>query len=323
MYQERKKLGFELLISNIFSNLGGLILTNLMFAVPLLGSFAAVWAVYKNLLPNLSVIVIPFALVIASPFYAGVVLISRDYSQNIKPQDKLRIYLKAVKENWLRFLLTGVLLYAAIVGGYLAVKVYLMMAAQFSAFFYVLLFFVGLIALFLLFFFFAVPLMTVSFELKFKDILKNSALMTFGELKKNFFIVFSTVIFLALVLFPLLVIPYLASVLAVSVVEVILWIYLMLAFGLLIPSICAMMISHYLYPNMKAVIAGEGVTVIGETKDGTTKSSDIPIEEITLSPKEIQELEKGDGDEYIFYQGKMIKRSVLIKMLKKKENNNE
>ena len=188
MYQERKKLGFELLVSNIFSNLGGLMLINLLFAVPFLGSFAAMWAVNKFLLPTMSVIVMPFAFVLASPFYAGVVLLARDYSQNITPKDKFRTYVKAVKENGLRFLLTGFLLYLAIIGGYFAFQVYMIMAAQFGAFFYVLLFFVGLIALFLLFFFFAVPLMTVSFELKFKDILKNSALMTFGELKKNFFI---------------------------------------------------------------------------------------------------------------------------------------
>ena len=322
MYQERKKLGFEMLVSNIFSNLGGLILVNLMFAAPLLGSFAAVWAVYKYLLPTMFVVVIPFALVLASPFYAGVVLLSRDYAQNIIPKNKFRTYIKAVKENGLRFLLLGVLLYAAVVGGYLAVKVYLILAAQFGTFFYVLLFFVGLIAVFLLFFFFAVPLMTVSFELKVKDVIKNSALMTFGEFKRNFFILFGTIIFLSLIMFPMIVIPYLTSVLTAFVVKLLLVAYLAISLGLFVPSICSMIISHYLYPNMKAVIAGEGVKVVGDTKSAETTAND-PIEEITLSPKEIEELEKGDGDEYIFYQGKMIKRSVLVKMLNKKENNNE
>lgn len=320
MYQERKKLGFEILISNLFSNLGRLVVANLIFAVPFLGSVAIMWCVYRFLLP-VFVLVIPFSLVLASPFYSGVVLLAREYSQNKSPQKVLRTYLKAVKDNGLRFLCYGALLYVAILGCYFGTRVYLAMAASYSGIFYVLLFFVFLITLFFLFFFYAVPLMTVSFELKLKDVLKNSALMTFGEFKNNFFSTIGIVIFLAIALFPLLVIPYLASVISVGIVEILLTAYLAISLGILIPAPCAMIISHYLYPNMKTVISGEGVPTFKPASQSDNTKSETT--ETTPTPEEIEELSKGDGDEYIFYQGKMIRRKVLLKMLKEKENKNE
>lgn len=322
MYQERKKLGFELLISNLFSNLGGLIFTNMLFLLPFLGSIAIAWAIYHFLLP-VFIIVMPLSLVLASPFYAGVVLISRDYSQNIDTQSKAKAYFKAVKENGFKYLIIGILGYVSILSCYFGVKVYSTMAAL-SGIFYVMMFFILLMSVFFLFFFFAAPLMTVSFDLKTKDIIKNSALMTFGELKKNFFATIGVVAYLGVVLFPMIVLPYLTAVLSVQLVKIILIAYLGVALGLLIPAPCALIISHYLYPNMKAVIAGEGVpsfTITPKEKEDTAVSE--KKEEITPSPKEIEGLSKGDGDEYIFYQGKMIKRKFLIKILKDKENDNE
>lgn len=320
MYQERKKLGFEILISNLFSNLGRLVVANLIFAIPLLGSVAVMWCVYRFLLP-MFVLVIPFSLVLASPFYSGVVLLAREYSENKQPSNVLRTYLKAVKDNGLHFLLYGFLFYLAILGCYFGTRVYLLMASSYSGIFYGLLFFVFLISLFFLFFFYAVPLMTVSFELKLKDVLKNSALMTFGEFKNNFFSTIGLLFFLSIALFPFLVIPYLVSVLSVSMVKLLLVLYLALSLGMLIPAPCAMIISHYLYPNMKTVISGEGVKTFKSASE--TNRVGAENKETTPTPEEIEELSKGDGDEYIFYQGKMIRRKVLLKMLKEKENKNE
>lgn len=321
MYQERKKLGFEILISDLFSNLGRLILVNLIFAVPFLFSVAISWALYKLVLP-IFIVVMPLSLVLASPFYAGVVQLARDYSQNLKPDRIFKTFFKAVKSNGLRFLLIGILFYAAILGCFFGIRVYSVMAAQISGFFYVLLFFMILIAVFFWFFFLAVPLMSVSFELKTKDAFKNSALMTFGEFKKNFFATIGVLAYLAVVLFPIISILYMSSFLSVAVVKTILIAYTAVSLGVLIPAPCAMIISHYLYPNMKAVIAGEGVPSF-DVHPRKTNVSDVKTEEITPSPEDIRQLEKGDGDEYIFYQGKMIKRKILLKMLKEKENNHD
>ncbi len=319
-HQERKKMGFELLISNLKDNFSKLVFVNLIFAIPFLGAIAVSWCIYRFVIPGF-ILALPFALVLASPFYAGVVFHAREISQNKKPQNIFKNYLRAVKENGLRFLLFGALLYIAILGCYFGVQVYLSLAASVGGVFYVSLFFLLLISLFFLFFFYAVPLMSVSFDLKLKDVLKNSALMTFGEIKNNFFATFGIIFYLAIALFPFLVIPYLVSVVPVSIVKLCLVIYIVISLGILIPAPCTMIISHYLYPNMKAVISGDGVPNHKSTSQNSVKKPSQ--EEITPTPVDIEELSKGDGDDYIFYQGKMIRRKVLLEMLKEKENNNE
>jgi len=212
MYPERKKLKFEVLISTLLSNFGRLILTNLIFAIPFLSSVAISWALFRFVAPHF--LFIPLPLLLASPFYPGVVLLSREYAQGNRPSGILKTYIKAVKDNALRFLICGLLLYIAVLGCYYGFTVYRTMAAGISFIFYLPLFFVFLIAIFFLFFFYAVPLMTVSFELKTKAVFKNSALMTFGEFKNNFFATVGILFFLAIVMFPMLLIPYLISVLS-------------------------------------------------------------------------------------------------------------
>lgn len=321
MNQERKKLGFELLLNNLWKNLGWMMLTNLIFAIPFLGSLAISYVLCLYVLP-IYPLTLPLAVVFASPFYAGVVSLSREFSQGIKPDNMFRKYLNAVKENGLKFLLGGFLFYLAYLVCYFSVSIYASLASL-SWIFYILLFIVIVICVFFLFMFYAVPLMTVSFELKLKDIYKNSALMTFGEVKQNFFATIGIAAYLAVVLMPILVISYMSSILPVETVKILLVVYGAIALGVLIPAPCAMIISNYLYPNMRSVIAGEDISESnssapapdirprGESKTEYTE----PEPEIDL-----EELKKGDGEEYIFYQGKMIKRKILIEKLEENEN---
>lgn len=326
MYQERKKLGFEILIGKLRSNLGRLILVNLMFSIPLLLSMGIVSVIYLFVFRNFP-LVLPLAIILASPFYSGVVVLSRDVSRGIKCEHPFSAYCKAVKENGLRFLVWGLFTYLGFEGCYFGFTVYSSMARHFSWIFYVVMFFVFLISIFFLFISYAIPLMTVSFELKQKAVYKNSALMTFGEIKNNLFSTFSVIIFLAVVLMPFIIISYLSAVLPVNTVKILLVAYLAFAFGVLIPAPCSMMISHYLYPNMRAMIAQE------DTDNGTssaplnvTKASVVETPTYTepdVPEVDIEELRKGDGEEYIFYHGKMIKRKILLNMLEQKEEENE
>lgn len=325
MYQQRKKMSFEILISNLFSNFGRLLLVSLIFAVPFLSSVFISWVIYNNILHILP-LASAFVFIISFPFYAGVVRISRDISQNIRPKRVLRTFFSAVKENGLMFLLLGILSYIAVLSCYYGIGIYSAMAANISGIFYVLLFFVVLFCVFFLFFFFAAPLMTVSFELKAKDVFKNSALMTFGEFKKNFFATVGILFYLAISLFPMIVIPNFQSLLGFDTTKIILVIYSIVAFGLLIPAQCSMIVCHYLYPNMKSVISGNVDNIV--LSEGTPdikeeKKTSVTTEDITSSPVDLEEIRNGDGDEYIFYHGKMIKRKILINLLEEKEKNNE
>ncbi len=324
MYQDRKKLGFELLLHKLRSNFGKLILVNLIFAVPLFLSVGIAAFLYLYVFRSASVI-LPLILVLSAPFYSGVVALARDYSRDIRPDKILKTYLTAVKDNGLRFLCWGIVMYLGIVGCYFGFSLYSGLAASFGWIFYVVMFFLFVIAVFFLFMFYTVPLMTVSFDLRQKDIYKNSALMTFGEFKNNFFATLGTVALVAVVMIPFILISYLSSLLPVQLVKVILTAYLPFAFGVLIPAPFALIVSHYLYPNMYAMIAGDGIP------NGTNSNSDSSEkkEPVTYAASEMQEnhepefdieeLKNGDGEEYIFYQGKMIKRKSLLTILEQKE----
>lgn len=324
MYQERKKFGFELLIGNLRSNFGYMMLVNLIFALPFLGSFAVSWAIYKFFIPIFPV-AFPLGLITSMPFYPGVVVCARDFSQNIRPEKILKTYFTAVKENALKFLLCGVFMYIAFVGCYYGIGIYSSMASYYSWIFYIMLFFAVLITLFFLFLFYAVPLMTVSFDLKQKDVYKNSALMTFGEIKKNFFSTIGVVAYLAVILMPFMIISYLSSTLPVQTVKFLLIGYIAFAFGVLIPAQCTMIISNYLYPNMRAVISGDDISrgnSSAPAPDLKSFSEDDKETEESSDTISIEELKQGDEEDYIFYKGKMIKRKVLLNMLEQKEEEN-
>ncbi|MBQ8000165.1 MAG: hypothetical protein IJ298_02975 [Ruminococcus sp.] len=321
MNQERKKLGFELLLNNLWKNLGWMMLTNLLFAIPFIGAIAIAYVLCLYVLPVVPV-TLPVAVILASPFYAGVVSLSREFSQGIKPDNMFKKYFSAVKENGLRFLLGGFLLYLAYLICYFSVTIYSSLASL-SWIFYILLFVVIVICIFFLFMFYAVPLMTVSFDLKLKDIYKNSALMTFGEIKQNFFATIGVAAYLAVVLMPIMIISYMSSILPVATVKILLIAYGAIALGVLIPAPCAMIISNYLYPNMRSVIAGEDIS----ENNSSAPAPDIRPrgesynEDVSSEPEvDIDELRKGDGEEYIFYQGKMIKRKILIERLEETNN---
>lgn len=316
MTGERKKLGFELLLDNFLSNLGRMILVNLIFAVPLFLSLALAYVLYLYVIP-VAPVILPLSLLFSSPFYSGVVVLTREYSQGNRPRGILRTYLKSFKENWLQFLLNGLILYVAFVGCFFSIKIYYSMA-QSSWIFYFLFFIAIFIAIFFLFLFYAVFLMSASFDLKLKDIYKNSALMTFGELKNNFFSTVVVLAYLAVVLMPVIAIFYLASMVSADTVLLLLFIYICFALAVLIPAPCAMIVSNFLYPNMRAVIAGDDISA----ENSSAPAPDIKSVADTaqeVPDVNIDEIRKGDGEEYIFYNGKMMKRKVIIKLLESKE----
>ncbi len=316
MTGERKKLGFEILLSKLGKNAGQMFLINLMYAVPLGLSFALMYLV--NSFVNMSPVVYPFAFVLSAPFFAGVVVLSRDLSQEIKPQKMLGRFLKAAKENWLRYILLGLMVYVSVVICYFSVILYLSFAQSMSWVFYIPLFFSVLICVAFAFFFFSAFLMVPSFELKFSAVLKNSALAILGEVKQNFFALFSSLLYLMIALMPVVILFNLAGTLGVELVTALVIAYLVAAILLLIPSPVAMMVSHYLYPFMLTVIG----KVSSETEETTVAEKNIEIaksiaEEAGDRDNNLEELLQGDDDDYVFYKGKMIKRSVLKNIVEK------
>ncbi len=305
MKSSRKQFKFEILIDRYFSNFLRILCTNLMFFVPL--CIAAIINLFLSrltsgiLIPVVSVLL--FTLVF--PFYAGVVLVCRNIARGDEDVKVFSTFLSAVKGNFLRFLLYGFLISGITYISVSSISFYAKLLSS-SWIFYVMLFICVIILLMALFISFYVPVMTVTFDLPVKYILKNSFLMSFGEIKNNFFALFASIIVLAIAFTILLLCP-------VTIVVIIVTILLV---ALILPATCQTVVSFYVFDDMYGTITQKDKKVqkiddaIVTQKEKRNKTH---LEEETEDYSDVDISTLKDTDEYIFYNGKMIKQSVLLK----------
>ncbi|MBQ7134270.1 MAG: DUF624 domain-containing protein [Ruminococcus sp.] len=314
MEQTRKKMKFETLIERYFSNFHRVMLTNLLFFVPL-AVVAGVYYLLHTFLQGALLTFLAFALVVlVFPFYSGVVLVCRNLARGDSNTKVVSTFLKGIRENFSKFLLYGVILAFVAVFSYFSISIYSKLLSS-SWVFYALLIICILIALEILFMFFNIPVMTVTFDLSLKNIFRNSFLMSFGEIKNNFFALIS--------LFVVLAISF--TLIAFCTNAVLLIIITVLLFALVVPASCQFVVSFYVYDDMYASIASkdeksreidEAIAIAKEKKNVESLNEDY-------SDVDISSLK--DTDEYIFYKGKMIKQSVLLKLAleQRQEENKE
>ena len=275
MASEKNAVALTGFFSSLFHNLPRLLLTNVLFALP----FAVIFGIFFliNTLTGINSMFIYFLTIIPLfPFYAGVTQVTSHMVRGEENVDVFSNFIGGIKENLLRFLIHGVVMYAAVFISYYSIVLYLGLGSK-NGMFYVPLVICILIAIFFLFMFFYVPPMTVTFDIKMKDIYKNSALMTIGELKHNLFAV---------------------------------------------PSILSFIINSAVYKNMYSMIVdkdSKSKTIdkkMENRRKGQFRDDEEPVVE-DYSDLEIDE--SADGDEFIFYNGKMMKRSYLLKLKKEAE----
>ncbi len=305
MEQSRKKMKFEFLFERYFSNFPRIIFTNLIFFVPLFVALSVYYFIMfmDNLL--LSVLSTIPLVTFVFPFFAGVVMVSRNIARGDEKVKVFSTFIKGVKENFKEFLLYGFLTSLVFVFSYFSISIYAKMLSQ-SWIFYVAMFVCILIDLAVLFIFFYVPLMTVTFDLSLKHIFKNSFLMSFGELKNNLFALLSLVVVFA-VCFTLV---------AFATQELLVIIITLLILALLLPATAQYVVSFYVYDDMYGSIAQRDEksknidTMIADAK--AKKNGESVVEDNTdYSDVDISTLK--DTDDFIFYNGKMMKQSELLK----------
>lgn len=307
---DKAKLGITRFFTGYFKNIHRLLFLNILFAVPLL--FFGTIFYFISRMTGLNTAFITLApIIFVYPFFAGITLCTRDI---VKEKDEIpvvKLFFKGLKENFLKFIVHGILLYLAVFFCYSSISLYYRMALG-NGIFYIPLGVAVLITVLVLFVFYNIPVMTVTFDLPLKDIYKNCGLISFGEVKNN---IFATLGLFILFLFGatiFLVAPdglsRLITIIAVSV--------------LIFPSTASYIINFYVYKDMELVISD------GEVKSDEIKRK-ISAKEKEITKEEEEKLdfsaldldERKDGEEYLYFNGKMIKRKVLIEMKKESEKN--
>lgn len=313
MSAEKNSIVLSDFFTKFFHNIPKLLLTNLLFALPFAVFFGIFYLIQTYVFK--SIFVLFLAVIPIFPFYAGITQVTAHMARGEKDVDVLHNFLSGIKDNFFRFIIHGVVVFAAIVFSYFSITLYITLASTSSGFFYFLLAISIIIALIFLFAFFYLPSMTVTFDLSMKNLYKNSILMAFGEFKHNLIAVFGLFI-LALVCATAILCC--GDGLALIIVTAILALFI-------VPSIMSYIINCAVYKNMYAMITGSKnkTDEIDRKLENRRKGQLFDDEpEKSFVPEDFNDLEidsSKDGDEYIFYNGKMVKRSLLIKQKQKYE----
>ena len=306
---EQRKLGITKFCGALFKNFPKLLLTNILFAVPF--ALFSVGFYFLSLNFKLySIMIMLLTVIPVMPFFAGVTLVTRNMVRGDSQIPVFSAFLHGIKENGLKFLLHGFALYAAILFSYFSITMYANMGSQ-NVMFYSVMAISIIISVLFLFIFFNLPLMTVTFDLSVKDIYKNCALMSFGELKNNFLALIGVVL---LGVFCLSFLLFSGTALWVIILTIV-FIYL------LIPAVMSFIINYAVYKDMMTLLLSkedkkkELEKEILYKKNPNLKKQE-EAQKFNEDFADIEIDETANGDEYIFHNGKMIKRSLLIKQKK-------
>ncbi len=315
MASEKTTLPITRVFMNFFYSFPKLIVTNVLFGIPLAAFFGLFYAISLiNGLPPAAVMLIRLAVVIpVFPFYAGVAQVTAHLSRGERDFKVTSNFFAAVKENFKRFLVHGIVLYAAVIFSYFSISFYASMLSKNSMMFAPMIVSI-LVSVFLLFMFFYIPPMTVTFDIPMKSIYKNSLLMSFGELAKNFIAVLG--MFLVFIFASTFLFACMGNAVAIIIVTIILAVAV-------VPAFAAFFINSAVYERMYYMVIDNTAEIknidskIDETrkkKEPKKFDSKAIKNEFNEKLKQFEFDENGDGDEYLFFEGRMIKRSVLLRM---------
>ncbi len=306
---QQDTLPIAVVFTRLFHNLPRLMLTNLLFAVPLAAFTALFWLlgslVQDN--PTASNLLLFFAVVPVFPFYAGVVKVTSKMAMGEEKTPVLRTFVSGVRENIPAFLLHGAVLYVITVFSYVSISLYIQLIAVNPVFAGPLIITILIILLFL-FMFFYIPAMTVTFDIPLKYIYKNSFLMAYGELKKNF-IGLLGLFFLTVVSMTCLMACY-GSPVAVVIVTMILA-------AVFVPSIASFIVHAAVYARMCEMITDKSVQVQSVNAKIREKQPPNAAQSRGEYLKTVRAFELDPSvpdDEYVYFNGKMVKAGTVKKL---------
>jgi uncharacterized membrane protein YesL len=302
---------FEIFLERYFNNFPKILATNLLFAIPSAVVFAVFYFLNMALFKGLNIGFSILTIIPLYPFYAGVVMIARNIARGDTDIRVVPTFISALKENFLHFLLHGVIVCAATEISYFSLSFYISLLSA-SWFMYVILFFCFLITLLALYMSFYLPLMSITYDIKLRYLYKNSFLMSFGEFKNNLFATLAIAVVLAICF---TITAFLPTVFWLVLVLSLLW-------ALLVPATFTFSYVFFIYDGMVSIIESKNTDTKAENKEA--KKADKPVyhmEEDDFSDIDVSQLK--DTDDYIYHNGRMVKQSALLRMIRERESGGE
>lgn len=280
-----------------------LVQLNLIFILPTIVAFILMIAIYMAPTHYMVIIanvfevdawasfVVPLPLILLAPFTAGLAFVTRNFARE-EHAFVWSDFWDAVKGNWKYFLLNGAICYLVFTMLTFAVLYYYGMSSS-GWIYYIPLWLCVVVAVVFLFAQYYLPIMFVTFDLKFSHAYKNAMIFTVAGFGRNLLV---TVI-LCLMLFAFLNIPLLNITL---LVYVLLLLFLVFSFVSYLVSFAVYpVIDRYMIQAAKRMESGEA------DKPSTTVEEEFP----GLFSQSSEEEE--DGDKYVYVNGRLIKKSDM------------
>lgn len=299
---EKNSALVDFLANVLTENLKTLILTNLLLDIPLV-IIAGIIALISYFLGGIYVFIVMLVIPLLAPFSAGVFYIVR----NITKGEKIKIaeqFKRGIKDNAFQFFIQGIIHYLVFSGFYVAFEFYrndlsnpLIISALVSSI---------IVALIYIFMAFNMGMMTVTVKLRSIDIFKNSLLLSFMAIVQNLKTLLALVFIFALVFSLIILISNITIEICVLAALVL----------IILPTLIFLVIGYNSYPAIKRFVIDSKT----EKKPQEEKKTVVLPQ---LTAEELEEYAEGDPDEYVYVDGKMVKRATVLKMLEKIKQNKE
>ena len=160
----------------------------LLLAGAIFSAFFSAFTALSFLAANLSgfynIIIIGLGIIPSALFLPGLVMVSRKYGVEKQFVPVLKTFFASVRENFKPFILHGFVIYFIIACSTFAIMYYGVGALVSSVYSMVLIIYV-LFTMVLMVALFYLPLMSVTYSLRLRDLYKNSILLVFGTILRN------------------------------------------------------------------------------------------------------------------------------------------
>ncbi len=264
--------------ARFFTKIHKLFFASLLFTIPL-AVFAGIFALIGLLTGFNNVVLWLLALIPAYPFYSGFVMVVRKYAVEKVDCNVIDVFLKTLKTDWKKSLVNGCAFYVVMICSIFAIIYYgTMMLANRS---FIPVFTVYLIfSLALITVMFYVPLITVTYELRLRDIYKNAFILLVGKILRS-----------------------LVALILVAIASFALYMFMDFSGG--VYSIFTFVITALIYPLVYTYI---NVSVISK---GIQESIGSFVAEESLEEEPVVVVGDSESD-YVFVNGKMVKNPNKI-----------
>lgn len=290
----------------LFRKFTKLVQLNLIFMIPTIAVIALMVLLYmvpyhfvlqlqELVIDGWATFVVPIPLIFLAPFTAGLTLVTRNFARE-EHAFVWSDFWDAVKGNWKYFLLNGVICYVVFTMlGFAILYYYSMAGVEWLS--YIPCWICLLVAVIFLFAQYYLPVMFVTFDLKFSHAYKNAMIFTLAGFGRNILLTaIIAAVILIIVNVPMLNITVLV---------------LLLLFGLFIFSFFSFLINFTIYPIINGYLIEPYRKMQAEKEEAAGAEEDFSGLFAQLPDSEEEDVE--DEDKFVYVNGKLVKKSELKK----------